>query len=199
MKYQITYMVLLLAFNIFHALAQPTEANEVFWDADQSLNWEDFKGTPEVTSNFSAVSATYIETTHGCSENGSFAYQVRAAFVKDQSWTRDVHSQDLLEHEQLHFDLTEYFARKMRHELGELVSPCDKPLEKIKIKIDSLYAQMEHAHQLYDIYTQHGLDHQQQGEWEDYIAKKLKKLNKYQDATAITPPRKVEFDNLNTF
>ena len=185
MKYLFFYMALLILCHTFYVVAQDTPENEVSWEENKDLNWQDFKGTPEVKSNFSAVSATYIETTHGCNGEGKFAYSVRAAFVKNQSWTRDHHSEGLLGHEQLHFDLTEYFARKMRQELAQIPNPCDQSLEKIKTIIDSLYTQMEDAHELYDIYTQHGLDHEQQHAWDDYIAIKLEKLKDYQNPQII--------------
>ncbi len=153
-----------------------TLSNEILWQEEQKLKWTDFEGKPEFFSDYSAVSATYVQITHGCSEAGKFAYHVKTAFVKDQSWTRDKHSKDLLEHEQVHFDLTEYYARVMRFQVEQLKDPCGMPLEELKAVTGQVYRELELAHMLYDMQTKHGLDEKNQEVWNEFVATGLEEL-----------------------
>lgn len=154
----------------------PAELN---WCDNRKLLWTDFRACPEAHSLFSAVSATYIEEKHRCSESGAFEYDVKAMFVKNESWSVDMDSEALLKHEQTHFDLTEYFARKMRQNFHDFKNPCSLPEEKILAMVDSVYTELEITHQLYDQYTMHGLNKENQKLWNDIVMKSLLELNEF--------------------
>jgi len=158
-----------------------SEDNEILWQAGQKLTWADFQGEPESNNHYSAISATYIQITHGCSEAGKFAYHVKTAFVRDQSWTRDAYSEELLEHEQVHFDLTEYYARVMRFQVAQLEDPCGMPLEDLRAVTGQVYKELELAHRLYDMQTQHGLNEMHQEIWNGFVASSLNVLTDYKD------------------
>jgi hypothetical protein len=154
----------------------PTELN---WCENRKLLWTDFRANPDAHSLYSAVSATYIEEKHGCSEAGVFEHEVKAVFVKNESWSVSMDSEALLRHEQTHFDLTEYFARKMRQRFNALVNPCSIPNEQILAMVDSIYTELEITHHLYDQYTVHGLNKENQLLWDDIVMKSLGELNDY--------------------
>lgn len=179
MKY-ILYIIATLLQNVpqenRHAQHIPVELN---WCENRKLLWTDFKADPDARSNYSAVSATYIEEKHGCSEAGIFSYDVKAVFVKNESWTVDMDSEALLKHEQTHFDLTEYFARKMRQKFNDLRNPCAISEDKILAMVDSVYTELEITHRLYDQYTVHGLNKENQILWNDIVMKSLLELNDY--------------------
>ncbi len=180
MKY-ITYIVFVLLNSMpdQHLSNERNAAAELDWCEFRRLTWPDFKAQPDRHSFFSAVSATYIEEQHGCSEDGSFKYTVKAVFVKNESWSANIQSEDLLAHEQSHFDLTEYYARKLRKRFRDLKNPCQVPDETIRMMLDSLYNELESTHQLYDQYTLHGLKKENQAIWNDIIAKCLYELNDF--------------------
>lgn len=160
-----------------HHLEIPNEL-EIEWCAEEKLNWNDFAGEPEAESVFHAVSATYIEVEHTCKKGQDFDFNVRAVFVKDMSWSVDKKSAELLAHEQVHFDITEYYARKVRRQLDKLEDPCFDQA-KVKQTIDQLYQELESAHHLYDQYTMHGLKEKEQDIWADVVAEGLNELEDY--------------------
>ncbi len=160
-------------------LHERNASDELDWCEFRRLTWTDFKAQPDKYSFFSAVSATYIEEQHGCSEDGSFKYSVKAVFVKNESWSANICSPDLLQHEQSHFDLTEYCARKLRKRFHDLQNPCQVQEETIRSMLDSLYYELETTHQLYDQYTLHGLKKDNQIIWNDIIAKCLYELKDF--------------------
>ena len=155
------------------------DANEIEWHPDRELSWYDFKAYPDFGSHFSALSSTYLEETHGCNEAGDFYFEVKAFFVQDLSWSFDKTSVSLLKHEQLHFDITEYFARLLRKEFSTLKKPCDLSAVQLKNIVDSIFIDMESAHEFYDRHTIHGLRKDNQMLWDDMISKKLKSLDEY--------------------
>lgn len=164
--------------------SQPTDeslnsANEIQWCEQDKLEWQDFSGEPSMYSPFAAVSATYIEESHGCTEDGEFHFNVKAAFVKDKSWSTNTICNDLLNHEQVHFDLTEYYARKMRLRLQQIENPCSLPTEDILQVVHEVYEDMETAHRVYDEFTVHGLNKENQKLWNKYVAESLKDLNNF--------------------
>ncbi|MBK8472685.1 MAG: hypothetical protein IPL33_11280 [Sphingobacteriales bacterium] len=152
---------------------------ELDWCEERKLFWTDFRARPDAHSLYSAVSATYIEEKHGCSEAGVFEYDVKAVFVKNESWSVDMDSEALLKHEQTHFDLTEYFARKLRLRFRALNNPCAMSEEAILSMVDSIYVELEMTHHLYDQYTVHGLNKENQRLWDDIVMLSLQELNDY--------------------
>ena len=152
---------------------------EMEWCDHKELTWQDFNGVPDDYSHFSAVTATYIEEAHGCDEAGNFAYAVKAVFVKNQSWSIDKYSEALLNHEQVHFDLTEIYARKLRKIFQNLPNPCQMPQEDIMLVLEEFYEELELAHELYDEATRHGLHKGNQRMWNKFVEQKLKNYDAY--------------------
>lgn len=151
---------------------------EIEWNPNRKLRWDDFKARPNMFSSYSAVTSTYIEETHGCNDYGRFAFHVKAVFVQNLSWIRGRYSKDLLKHEQIHFDITEYHARLMRKYFSELKYPCYRE-DDIARAVERIFNAMETAQHQYDDETYHGLYKNRQAKWEQYISTQLKSLSEY--------------------
>ncbi len=156
----------------------PKKWKEIEWTPTRKLRWDDFQARPNYWSNYSAVTSTYIEETHGCNDYGDFAFIVKAVFVKNMSWARGRLSKDLLRHEQIHFDITEYHARLMRKYFEDLKYPCYRE-DDISKAVDRIFDAMEKAQHRYDDETYHGLYKNRQAEWESYVAEQLETLSAY--------------------
>lgn len=154
-------------------------SSEIDWCNGSSISWNDFWGNPDPYSRFSAISATYLQEKHFCNEYDRFRYSVRSVFVRKQSWSRDKKSAKLLHHEQIHFNLTELHARKLRKLFSELQYPCFIPEARIKYMVDSLYEKMEYAHRFYDEDTFHGLNTKRQEFWTDMVTEALFDLEEF--------------------
>jgi hypothetical protein len=153
------------------------------WEINSKLRWEDFKGEVDTTSIFGANSSTTI--FFKCKENNGFLIvDLSAVFKKNKSWVFAFKkSKELLIHEQIHFDITELSARKIRKKCIELKTSLLSP-EKMADTLYKIYDEIyeyefKDLEYYYDKQTDHSLIIEKQLEWEHKIARELKELNKY--------------------
>lgn len=145
----------------------------MIWNEDQRLTWDDFQGMPDYNiSDVSALTSSGIIHYKGC-ENGKIIYKVMAYFQKDQSWVKPVAYTDYhLAHEQLHFDITELYARKLRQALAQRDFRCDEEAAFDSFVRD--YLMMWQKAQIdYDLNTHHSMKPEQQQEWQHLVAFEL--------------------------
>jgi len=102
-------------------------SDDVLWNADKPLQWADFQGAPDYGNDFvKALTASSIRYSYGC-ENGYIKYHIESVFKKSQSWVKEeARTTYHLSHEQLHFDITELYARKLNDALGREQFPCHR-------------------------------------------------------------------------
>lgn len=95
------------------------EPGVLLWSASRPLSWDDFKGSPLKTAWAAATTASGIsyEYTGHERENGyELDFTIAAYFYPEKSWYQPrLCDEVVLSHEQLHFDISELYARKMRH------------------------------------------------------------------------------------
>lgn len=107
-----------------------------------------------------------------------------ATFSINTSWViKKYETGELLKHEQLHFDIIELFARKLRKRILNTKITTKGTQEQLK-KLQTDLQNEENAYQnLYDKQTDHSRNKQKQKEWGEKIAKELKELEDYSDPT----------------
>ena len=114
------------------------QENAVLWGDDVNLEWADFKGKPKAASKIAAVTASGISYTFNAVERDGYYevdYEVSTFFYPDQSWYRPEMCDELiLSHENLHFDITELHARKMRKEIDQT-----QFTENVRSEIKAIY------------------------------------------------------------
>lgn len=102
---------------------QSRSDNVVFWRAHRPLRWADFRARtcplPARAGEraLGACVATAITVIPCADSKGRSTFLVDSYLTKSQSWVRDSTSYDtplLLAHEQIHFDINELYARKIR-------------------------------------------------------------------------------------
>mgnify|MGYP003653006177 CR=1 FL=1 len=110
----------------------------VSWEPNFRFTWSDFKGAVPVTSGAAATTAsglTYRFFTFYENDELHVDYKVFAYFYPTKSWYKPALCNDItLLHEQLHFDITELYARKLRKKLAET-----KFTENVKEEIRKIY------------------------------------------------------------
>lgn len=155
----------------------------ISWKASYKLSWDDFKDKPNM--NTSAVAITASGITFGFSikqtddEVVDFSTKVHAHFYPEQSWYKPNRANNhVLKHEQLHFDITELHARKLRYRISKL-----QVSNRIKSELKSLQktvnAELKRMQDKYDTKTNYSRNIEAQSQWESYIAEELKKLSEY--------------------
>ena len=172
-------LILLISFG---AQAQKEE-EKMGWKED-ALTWADFRATPDPNSPFSANTSSGI--SYGWSMKSSaagkeYTYEVTSFFIPEKSWVKTGGiSDNLLAHEQLHFDITELHARKLRKAIAEFDF---ETAQNLKLDLQALYkkTEMERAamQKDFDVNTRHSMNEAAQLEWQKYIKEALRELENF--------------------
>ena len=113
----------------------------ITWHPDILLDWADFQGTPDKNSIVAATTASGISYQFSAHERDGYyevEYEVETSFYPMQSWYRPHMCDDLvLSHEQLHFDISEVFARKMRNKIDST-----RFTENVKREVRDIYKEI---------------------------------------------------------
>jgi len=170
-------IVLLLFFISFQFSVAQDE--ELSWSADEKLTWNDFKASPDYSHPYAAI--TYSGMSYGFSAeviNGEVYvnYKVNCFFVANKSWVkrRYLGDNELLRHEQLHFDITELYTRKFRAELKKM-SFTDNVKAEIKAVYKRITKEKVSFQEKYDLETDHSKNEAAQKRWQLNIDSELQK------------------------
>lgn len=172
--YAVLGLFFLLAYNFGYAQNKDT----IYWNNTNKLKWEDFKGRPDNSTNLLAMTQAGIGYEVACN-NGELKLKVRCYFNVNKSWAKETDSDELLAHEQLHFDITELHTRKLRKKLSELTDPCGKNLKELNKLYQSSFNECAKTQEQYDKESEHSINVAKQKEWEQRIASELKTLEKF--------------------
>lgn len=169
-----------MAFN--EAWSIENEDIEIVWSADRPLHWDDFRATPRGRALTGAVTHSTIKVTPKANQwTGRVAVSVQATFACNKSWVREKarSSEYLLNHEQRHFDIAELYARKLRKALqAERITAGNYKKIK-KTIIEPLFQEYVEFDKEYDHTTVHGLNKDQQREWDQRIGAQLEDMGLY--------------------
>jgi len=186
-------LVLLLSAACVYAAA-PIE-----WSKNVKLTQRDFRGKVPASATDTAHSWVGLDVAWEC-RGGEARSHARAIFDPDQSWWRTgtpsiwggineglsrsqlenrrtaaERDQDLLRHEQLHFDLTELSARKIRRQFEDLPRACATPAgdSRISAAILDIERAWTDEQSRYDNDTDHGANRVTQRQWELRVLRQL--------------------------
>ena len=159
--------------------------DEFVWSEGKKLTWEDFKAKPDSHSDAVALTASGItfgysyKQQRGSGEIISFTTDVNAYFYPSKSWYHKDKANDyILQHEQLHFDITELYVRKFRKEVEhlKLSKHIKTDLKRLQKDINEALSKAQNA---YDFDTTHSINKARQQVWIDSIQSELLKLKAY--------------------
>lgn len=162
-------------------LAQPDAADTIIWSGTR-LAWDNFKGNCDtVVYNRQYSATTFWRVRYQYKPfmwKGEVSFTVYAWFAADKSWVRpnNLNNNDLLLHEQGHFDLAELLARQFRQQLSETTFSRAGYADSVKLIFGKLLADATATQTQYDAETNHGMNRKQQKKWQGIIAAELKKL-----------------------
>lgn len=151
----------------------------IVWDDARKLTWNDFQSEVDINEPLHAMTSTNIDVKAQCYGN-QMKFEVKCVFVTKDSWSKNKSSKRLLDHEQMHFDLTEVHARLLRKQLSKSGDVCENlkksALDKI---VNKYFTDWKTEQDLYDAETGHGLNEQNQQIWADLISKRLQDLQPF--------------------
>jgi hypothetical protein len=167
------------------------------WSPGERLAVQDFRGRPPANAGSASLSWLNIEAEWECQAGALFA-TARATFIPSRSWWRGSQrfasiasrrssspradrsvmqlDMQLLEHEQLHFDIAELAARKLRTRFDVFKDACEgEDSERIREMVAGVDRELHGEQQRYDRETKHGTDPRAQDQWRKRIRALLNK------------------------
>lgn len=148
------------------------------WTENRKLSWSDFKGEAMEHAAEVAMTASSVEFSYYTKGN-QITWTVMAKYFPTLSWSKENKQTDyVLKHEQLHFDITELYARLFRKRLSEQVkTSADLPVMRTIGK--EIMKEWQLEENKYDLETKHSIDEQKQAEWALSIQKRLDALQAF--------------------
>jgi hypothetical protein len=163
------------------------ESNEVIvWNEYRPLTWEDFQGKRTEDAAGDAGTVVQIKAKPYMVKN-QVKYDVAAIFVKTKSWS-DAQTKELLAHEQLHFDIAELYARKIRKAVAELADAGEDDVKDYNRAIQKLLHESNEIDLRYDLETLHGALVNKQAAWAKDVKNQLKDLAQYKKHKQVIAP-----------
>ena len=172
------------------------------WSSERRLSKDDFRGRVPAGAANASQSWLNIDATWEC-EAGELFGSARATFDPARSWWRSAQGNiwegagqrtsgvdrthvearrsvvqrdmQLLEHEQLHFDLTEIAARRIRERFDDLKGACGEQggTEGLQHEIAQIDRELQDEQRRYDRETNHGTNPVVQDQWKRRILQQL--------------------------
>ena len=175
---KILFIIFLSFISVFSTESEKVRLN---WEEGRKLSWNDFRGKPFV--------GDYIASTNsGISFKFSYKYvkgkvlldyTINSIFYPELSWHKpNLVNDQVLNHEQAHFDISELYARKLgkKIEHTRFTRNVEKELEIIYKETERQRREMQST---FDRETKHAIDKQAEKKWEAYIRQQLKKYERW--------------------
>lgn len=156
---------------------EPDAKEVIVWNEYRPLTWADFKGKRTEDAAGDAGTVVQIKAKPYMVKD-EVKYDVSAVFLKNKSWA-DAQTKELLAHEQLHFDLAELYARKIRKAVVELSASGERDVKVFNLAIQKLLRESNELDLQYDLETLHGAMQKKQAEWSKNVKSELKSLQQF--------------------
>jgi AraC-like DNA-binding protein len=183
----------------FYSSARPLPPAQLLcWQAGRKLRWEDFQAPANVlptddpffwTSAASCAPVLQVIGTKDAAGRNNF--YVTAALDKSRSWVRDsalARSDQVLAHEQLHFDICELIARRLRQRIAQVYQASgDVFTLAFRQELQQLLAEQAVLNTRYDHETAHGLLRAQQQQWQQLLVRELAQVAAYESTASDCP------------
>ncbi|MGY0407669.1 MAG: DUF922 domain-containing protein [Polaribacter sp.] len=176
-------VILIIVYFYFHSFSFYSQIAKkdsiIFWSKNKKLTWDDFKGVKKDTNFIGAKTyAGILMLPYLNDTSKKYSYKVFACFYKYKSSTDTNHSDYILKHEQLHFDIAEIFARKIKQEIE--IQESKSSYVNYSSIYNKKYKSYRLYQKLYDAQTNHSTNFEMQKKWKEKIQSELEKLKEYE-------------------
>lgn len=171
-------VLLCLSFILF-SFTDPVE--KFTYKERPQLVWNDFKGVPPINSqHFASVNSGIAYRLKSKKKDGRFIIDVDVTtyFYPQLSWKKNSKEdhQGLLKHEQLHWDISELYARKLRTAYKKYI-PQRNPKKEVDFIFRKFEKERQQTQNAYDLESKHGLLKDAQEKWSAKIREELFKTS----------------------
>ena len=150
------------------------------WHIHDKLGYGDFKAKSKNSHGFAIATASsnfgyiVIEGTE------DFEIDIYVQFYcKESWWNPRMKMDDVLSHEQLHFDICELYGRKFYKAILELKETGKFNEYTIARLYDKMESEFDEYQDLYDDETDHSTNGKMQRNWDEFIQTELEKMSEY--------------------
>ncbi|MDQ2753422.1 MAG: hypothetical protein M3R72_10415 [Bacteroidota bacterium] len=173
---KVAFVIVLLLF-ITDISAQPDSGKVIL---DRKLSWSDFTGEVDKSSAFSAMTYWSINYSYQArwhqSDTAYVTFTIHPRF-ESKSWVkRNLKSDELLQHEQGHYDLAIICAEMLKGKFSSYTFFKEDYTQKIDSIFQSTHQLIKQIELQYDTETNHMLNREEQKQWNSNIRKLLEKV-----------------------
>lgn len=178
-------MIKFLFAALFFLSILPISAQKITWSKTNRLSWKDFQAPKDYKQpKDSSVAFTNCGITYLVSKSNNpkakVEIHVKAVFDRSKSWKKsDNPGNSVLEHEQLHFDIAEIYARKIRKMIHQKIITSADFDNDFKKNFDQLYAEYLEFQKKYDTETRNSRNAEKQAEYNVLVKEMLQELATY--------------------
>jgi len=162
----------------------------ILWNDTVPLQWENFKAQEQKESPYDAETHWAVKyNTH--LEHDTLVFDIFSYVETLKSWVKkDQITDDLLQHEQGHFDIGESYTRKLRKSLSVHDFTIDNLQKDIPDIYNKIMEECVEEQRKYDKETNHSKDIEEQAIWNAKIASMLNQYSDYIATTILVPLKK---------
>ena len=185
LQYKMRILIVIISFFL---VSWQIDSNKLEWNRNRKITWEDFKGVPKINSYDEAITSSGIEFSKTYRRDTLFI-GITSYFYKINSWVKNKDASEYkLKHEQVHFDISEIYARKLKKEISQLLLSDTINKKYLDFLFDKFIIEMNEYQDLYDKETNHSINNEKQLEWNNKIEYQLNELEQW---SQYQPSRKV--------
>lgn len=146
------------------------------WSESRPLSWKDYAFRTFRSGRQMAITSVR-HSVKGYQREEIPDFEVKVLFIYADSWTSDTTNLQLLEHEQLHFDIGELFRRKIEARIEGLRRDGEKQKAIYRYVIKKMLSEFRIFSSEYDKATRFGNLKGEQAKWKKEIWAEIKRLN----------------------
>ena len=164
-----------------------SEEKEITWKKNRKLSWADFQGPIPHDIDENTAAATYcgigFETNTISTRNTDLKIKVYNTFYINNSWAKpEEMNDDVLAHEQGHFDLCELYTRKLRERLSNVNVDVNTLKPVLRSIYDKLQTEYKARQEAYEGETAHGVNIPQPRKWQQILERELSATEKWSES-----------------
>jgi hypothetical protein len=186
MKIAVKTLILIILF-FFSSFTKKDKDNFIIkWDANRPLKLTDYTVKQQIQNNSVALSYVGI-TIHSALGDKVMTVEIYAYFDKRGSWiSKGYVDTTTLNHEQVHFDIGEVYARKFRQQLLSMKFTADNFITKSNSIYKTIMKSLKKEQTQYDKDIKKE-ENKKQIEWNEKVKNELMELDEYKDNIISIP------------
>jgi len=176
------YLILIFTTWTTAFFSQQNNSDIIIWCDTAKLTWNDFTKIDKTPGLPGWAATTYKYYHKDTCINGRLFVLLYTWFTKSKSWVikTKVGDEELLEHERLHFDIAELWARKCRMKIAFIDKTCQKSnYDEIMKTITECNEKQMEENLKYDEETNHYHNKDTQKKWEKRIKYELDAMKQW--------------------